>query len=85
MTKLMMCAAALLLFGCQGSGSGGKVTVGDTLDVLRAGEARGHLVVTTGGSPLSIGAKTILHAGPESATLAFDGEVDFSTHEPTNP
>jgi len=48
-----------------------------TLDRLERGGARGHLTLTAGGPP-GVGASNHFYLGPPSATLAFDGDIDFS-------
>jgi hypothetical protein len=68
---------SLGILGCQGTGSEGKLMVRDYLDVLQAGNADGHLTVSTGGSPLQVGMKQVFCAGPENCALAFDGDIDF--------
>ena len=48
-----------------------------TMKMLEDGNADGHIVVTTGGSPLQAGMKQVFFLGPENASLSFDGTIDF--------
>lgn len=53
------------------------------LSALRAAKAKGHFRMEQGGSPLSIGQKTVFFAGPENMSMMFDGSVDFSGYNNT--
>lgn len=44
---------------------------------LEAANFRGHVTASTGGPPLSVGAKNVFWLGPE-VNFAFDGDVDFT-------
>jgi len=53
------------------------MTVGDGLDLLQQGNARGHLSLGMGGSPSSLIHKSVWTLGPENMQFAFDGDIDF--------
>lgn len=70
-----LCGCLLLLPGCGGDG---KVTMRDTMGFLQAGQARGHVNIASGGSPLGAGMKQTFFLGPEDQVITFDGDIDFS-------
>ncbi len=45
---------------------------------LERGKFKGHIRVEQGGSPFSLGEKTVFFLGPENMSLLADGQVDFS-------
>ena len=67
------------LFGCK------SFTPETSLVFLERGKATGHLVMTGGGSPLSLTAKTVFSAGPENASFSFDGNIDFGDQSTPTP
>lgn len=77
---VLLVLAGLFGWGCS---KNADINYRDTLATLERGEARGHLVLTVGGSPLSVGMKQVFFAGPENGAFAFDGDVDFKTDKPT--
>ena len=52
---------------------------GQTLTMLKEGNAQGHLVITGGGSPLQAGMKQVFFLGAENMALSFDGSIDFGS------
>jgi hypothetical protein len=74
--------AAVAVAGCSGSGDEGQMTYRDTIAMLQAGQFHGQLTGSTGGSPLAVGSKQVFFAGPENASLSFDGAVDFRGASP---
>lgn len=74
---IVVIAAIMVLLALPGCGNG-KLSVQDALTVLERGRADGHLVLTSVGSPLGMGQKTVFWLGPEM-TLSFDGDIDFAT------
>lgn len=74
----------VLLWGCSDQGM--DMTHRDALDWLERGEARGHLTLSTGGSPLTAGMKQVFFLGPENTSMAFDGDIDYRNNgEPLAP
>ena len=53
--------------------------------VLKAAKFKGHVRMEQGGSPLSIGQKTVFFAGPENMSFEADGSIDFSGPNSTEP
>ena len=60
------------MLGCESSQQ-----FDQTMKFLEDGNAEGHVVVTTGGSPLQAGMKQTFFLGPENCALSFDGNIDF--------
>ncbi len=74
---LLLALLLILLLASSGCAQGDRLSAADTVQMLKDAGARGHLVITTGGSPLSAGQKLVFFLGPEDASLSFDGDVDF--------
>lgn len=67
-----------VLVGAGGCAEEDRLSQRDFVGMLRAGEARGHLTMVSGGSPTSAGMKQVFFLGPENASFAFDGDIDFA-------
>ncbi len=74
--------AAWALPGLVGCSKNGDFEWRDQIQVLKDGQADGHLTMSMGGSPFSLGMKQIFFAGPENASFAFDGDIDFGNVVP---
>jgi hypothetical protein len=74
---VLWAALAAIVASAIGCAEGEGISVQDSLKMLERGQARGHLVVTSTESPLSVAQKTRLSLGPE-VTVAFDGDVDYA-------
>ncbi len=80
MKRTITIVAAMVLAclaGCQG-----KMTPSDTITMLERSGARGHLVITAGGSPLSAGMSQNFFLGSPQMSVSFDGDIDFGKAEP---
>lgn len=79
MTKWLVALATCALIGGCLMGCGDMVKFETAMAFLKDGNADGHLVLTTGGSPLQAGMKQVFFLGPENCALSFDGDVDFGS------
>lgn len=59
------------------AGCGDNVSVGEQMELLQQGKARGHLVVTSDGR-VGGGFQNYFVFGAGQASLSFDGDVDFA-------
>lgn len=73
---LALLGILLILFGF---GCSDVVKFETAMTFLADGNAEGHLVLTTGGSPVQAGMKQVFFLGPENCSLSFDGDVDFGS------
>ena len=73
MKRLTLALVSLAaLAGCQNA-----QTTSITLDALERGNARGELMLTTGGA-VSAGMRQTFFLGADESALSFHGSVDFS-------
>ncbi len=77
LARLLVGITLLLLLVLLPLGCADAESAQVTLDRLERGGARGHLILTAGGPP-GVGASNHFYLGTPSATLAFDGDIDFS-------
>lgn len=59
-----------------------KQHIENTLTALKGAQFKGNIVMESGGSPLSVGTKTVFFLGAENSKVAINGEVDFTKTPP---
>ncbi len=83
-TKLIL--IVLVMFtGCLATGCADSAQNNATMKFLIDGQARGHIVLTAGGSPVAAGMKQTFFLGSENAALSFDGNIDFAKAADAQP
>lgn len=76
LSALLLSANGCLMTGCATTPEA-QTSYDNAWKRLEAANFQGHVTASTGGPPLSVGAKNVFWLGPE-VNFAFDGNVDFT-------